>query len=73
MMMKKYTLKYSSEDKIKESLFEYLKNPTRESSVLPFGYINRFGIKERTSLDDETLSDMIDIYYKEFNIKSKIY
>jgi len=73
MMMKKYTIKYSSEDAIKESIFEYLKNPTYEMSVLPFGYLNRFGIKEKTSLDDTTLRDMINIYYKEFNLKSKIY
>ena len=73
MMMKKYTQKYSSEKKIKKAIFEYLKNPLKEKSVLPFGYINRFGIKEKTDLDDEALSDMIDIYYDKYNIKSKIY
>jgi len=73
MMMKKYTLRYSSENRIKESLFEYLKHPTKETSVLPLGYITRFGLKKKTSLDDETLRNMVDIYYEEFNIKSKIY
>jgi len=73
MMMKKYTLKYSSEKRIRKAIFEYLKNPTQDKSVLPSGYINRFGIKEKTELDDKTLRDMIDIYYKQFNLKSKIY
>ena len=73
MMMKKYTIKYSSEKRIKKAIFEYLKKPAYDKSVLPFGYLNRFGIKEETMLDDKTLREMIDIYYKQFNLKSKIY
>ena len=73
MFMKKYSLKYSSERLIKESIFEYLKNPTFKASVLPFGYLNRFGIKDKTQLADEELKKMIDIYYKQYNIKSRIY
>lgn len=73
MMMKKYTQKYSSERKIKEAIFEYLKNPSTDKSVLPYEYINRFGVKEKTTLDDATLREMIDVYYQIFNIKEKIY
>lgn len=73
MMMKRYTQKHSSEQKIKEAIFDYLKNPSAEKSVLPFEYINKFGVKEKTTLDDVTLREMIDIYYKTFNIKDKIY
>lgn len=73
MMMKKYTQKYSSERKIKEAIFEYLKNPSAEKSVLPYEYINRFGVKEKSTLEDATLREMIDVYYQMFNIKEKIY
>lgn len=73
MMMKKYTQKQSSERKIKEAIFEYLKNPSANKSVLPYEYINRFGVKEKSTLDDATLREMIDIYYKMFNIKERIY
>lgn len=73
MMMKKYTLKYSSKKRIKKAIFEYLKNPTYEKSILPVGYLNRFGVKEKTILDDNTLIKMIDIYYDEFNIQSNLY
>lgn len=73
MMMKKYTQKYSSEPKIKEAIFEYLKNPSADKSVLPYEYINRFGVKEKTTLDDATLREMIDVYYQMFNMKEKIY
>ena len=73
MMMKKYTLKYSSEKRIKKAIFEYLQNPTYEKSVLPIGYLNRFGIKEESFLNDRVLKDMIDIYYEDFNVKAKIH
>ncbi len=73
VIMKKYTLKYSSETKIKKAMFEYLKEPIAERSILPSEYIKRFGIKEKSTLDDETLKKMIDVYYKEFNLPSKLY
>ncbi|HUH43383.1 MAG TPA: hypothetical protein VLZ29_09700 [Sulfurimonas sp.] len=73
LIIKKYTQKYSSEKKIKEAMFEYLREPTIEKAILPYEYINRFGIKDKSNLDDKTLRDMIDIYYKEFNMKDDIY
>ena len=73
MMMKKYTLKYSSEKRIKMAIFDYLKNPTYEKSILPVGYLNRFGIKEKTTIDDKLLREMIDIYYDKFNMHSKLF
>ncbi len=73
IIMKKYTLKHSSQKRIKEAIYEYLKEPVAERSILPPEYINRFGVKERSTLDDKTLKRMIDIYYKEFNLPSKLY
>ena len=73
LIIKKYTQKYSSEKKIKEAIFEYLREPSVEKAILPYEYINRFGIKEKSELDDKTLREMIDIYYEMFNIKDKIY
>lgn len=73
MILKKYTQKYSSERKIKEAIFEYLREPSVEKAILPYEYINRFGIKEKSELDDKTLREMIDIYYEMFNLKDKIY
>lgn len=73
VIMKKYTLKYSSEKRIKKAIFEYLKEPLSTKSILPSEYIQRFGIKEKSSLDDETLKRMIDIYYERFSFQSKLY
>lgn len=73
IIMKKYTLKYSSEKRIKKAIFEYLKEPAYDKSILPLEYIKKFGIKKKSELDDETLKKMIDIYYDKFNLPSKLY
>lgn len=73
IIMNKYTLKYSSEQRIKEAIFDYLREPSSEKSILPLEYIQKFGLKEPSPLDDKTLREMIDIYYEKFNLQSKIY
>ncbi|MDD2906145.1 MAG: hypothetical protein WBK95_04725 [Sulfurimonas sp.] len=72
IIMKKYTLKYSSATSIKKAMFAYLKNPTLEASILPPEYKTKFGIKEKSDLNDETLKQMIDIYYDKYNLASKL-
>jgi hypothetical protein len=72
MFMFRYTLKYSSEDKIKNAIFEYLKNPKIENSVMPRGFLNRFGVKEKISLEDDVLLKSNDEYYELYNVKDRI-
>ncbi|DAB28775.1 MAG: hypothetical protein A2513_08330 [Sulfurimonas sp. RIFOXYD12_FULL_33_39] len=73
IIMKKYTLKYSTKERIKNAMFEYLKYPSYEKSILPSEYIKKFGIKEKSELEDKILKEMLDIYYDRFNLKSKLY
>lgn len=73
IIMNKYTLKYSSQERIKQAMFEYLKEPSYEKSILPLEYIEKFGLKEKTTLDDDSLRKMIDIYYDRYSFKSKLY
>ncbi|MDX9813880.1 MAG: hypothetical protein WC144_01295 [Sulfurimonas sp.] len=73
IIMQKYTLKYSSKQRIKKAIFEYLREPNLHKSILPYEYIKRFGIKEKSTLSDSELNSMIDIYYEKYNIQAKIY
>jgi len=67
--MHRYTLKYSSEKRIKKALFEYLKNPKAPNSIMPMGFINRWGVKKATTLDDKSLKEAINTYYHRYNLK----
>jgi hypothetical protein len=68
MIISRYTLKFSSEKRIKEAIFNYLKNPSKELSSMPLGFLSRFDIKEKSKLNDEELREAIDTYYKKYNL-----
>lgn len=70
--MARYTLKYSSEKKIKKAIFDFLKNPTKDNSIMPIGFISRWGVKEKSVLSDYTLKKAIDEYYNEFKLHKKL-
>ena len=68
MIMSRYTLKFSSEKRIKEAIFNYLKNPSKKLSSMPLGFLSRFKIKDKSKLNDEELKEAINIYYDKYNL-----
>ncbi len=72
MFMSRYVLKYSSQNKVKKAIFHYLKNPKEENSVMPMGFLNRFGVKEKSTLSDKELQEAIEIYYKNYAPKFQL-
>ena len=68
----RYLLKYSSEKRVKESLSEYLQNPSEEKSVMPESFIARFGIKEKSVLTQKELQEAIDIYWERYKVFGKL-
>lgn len=69
MFINRYTLKYSSPRRIKEAIFRYIKNPTSKTSVMPRGFLNRWGLKKKSFLSDIEIKKSIDDYYKRYNIR----
>lgn len=43
----RYLLKYSSEKEVKKAMFNFLKNPKKEDSLMSESFINRFGVKKK--------------------------
>ncbi len=68
----KYLLRYSSEKSVKSVMFFYLKNPSKQLSVMPKEYIRVFGIKEKAKLSDSELKKAIDIYWDRYKVFGKI-
>jgi len=69
IFMHRYTLKYSSEKRIKKALFEYMKKPEATNSIMPMGFINRWGVKAPSTLSDRELREAIDSYYHLYNLR----
>ena len=68
----RYLLKYSSETMVKQTMFEYLKDPTKDKTIMAESFITRFGIKKKSKLSDEKLNEAIDIYWNKYKIFGKL-
>ena len=68
----RYLLKHSSEKNVKNSLINYLQNPTADTTVMPEAFIRRYGIKQKSSLTNEQLQKAIDIYWEKYKVFGKL-
>ena len=68
----RYLLKYSSEKAVKKAMFDYMKNPSVEKTIMSESFITRFGIKKKTNLSDDKLMEALDIYWNEYKIFGKL-
>ncbi len=53
-------------------MFDYMKNPTIEETIMAESFITRFGIKKKTKLSDEKLHEALDIYWRKYKIFGKL-
>ena len=68
----RYLRKYSSEVSVKSALVDFLKNPNYFTSALRKEQIARYGLKNKTTLDDQALQKAIDIYWEKYKIFGKL-
>jgi len=71
-MFMKYLKEYSGEISIKETLKQFLKNPTKEDSVMSELFLDKFSVKEKSFLNDDDLAKAIDIYWDLYNVRNKL-
>ena len=68
----RYLLKYSSELRVKKSMFAYLKKPDKNMTIMPEAFIKRFGIKKKSKLSNEKLNEALDIYWEKYKVFGKL-
>lgn len=68
----RYLLKFSSEKRVKKELFAYLLEPTKDTTIMPEAFINRFGIKKPSTLTKKELKDAVNIYWEKYKIFGKL-
>lgn len=70
---RRYLLKYSSKETIKEKMFIYLKSPSKERSIMPLQFFSKYPIKEASQLKEEVLRKRIDEYTDYFDINKRLF
>ncbi|WP_455757538.1 hypothetical protein [Sulfurimonas sp.] len=68
----RYLLKYSSERDVKNAMINYLKNPSKDDTVMPDAFISRFGVKKKSSLNEKELKEAIGSYWKKYKVIGKL-
>jgi hypothetical protein len=72
LMYKRYLMKYSTDKRMEEAMFTYMKDPKKEHSIMPAPFFLKFPMKEKISLDERTLRKHIQAYLELFDIKKKL-
>jgi len=71
-MFMSYLKVYSGEITTKAAIKGYLQNPTKRLSVMSDLFIDRFGIKDKTTLSEKELEEAIDIYWDLYDVRNKL-
>ena len=72
LISKRYLMKYSTDNRVEEAMYKYLKNPKKEHSIMPAPFFSKFPMKEKSVLDDGSLQKMIKIFFEKYNMKKKL-
>ena len=68
----RYLLKYSSKRAVNEAMTNYIKNPSKDTTIMPEAFISRFGVKKPTTLDAKELQKALDEYWKIYKVFGKL-
>ena len=72
LIYRRYLMRYSDPEIIKEQMFTYLKEPKKENSIMPKQFFLKFSMKEMLDLNSTALEEGIEAYVEFFDIKKRL-
>ena len=72
LIYKRYLMQYSTDNRMEEAIFSYLKNPNKETSIMPPQFFLKFPMKEALVLDKKVLEENIQMFFETFDVKKKL-
>ena len=72
LVYRRYLMKFSTKERMKESLLSYLKNPKKENSIMPQQFFLKFPQKEALDLNDTVLEESVRAYLDFFDVRKKL-
>lgn len=72
LIYRRYLMKYSTDTRMQEAMFRYLKDPNKANSIMPPQFFLKFPMKESLSLNDKILRRDIKKYLDQFDVKKKL-
>jgi len=71
-MFKRYLLIYSSETNVKAGVKHYLRYPSKDISAMSDLFIDTYGIKKKTTLNEEELDEAVNTYWEKYKVFGKL-
>ncbi|MEA3289903.1 MAG: hypothetical protein U9Q04_06930 [Campylobacterota bacterium] len=68
----RYLLKYSSKKDMLKNLKQYLIYPSVETTVMPESFIDRFGIKSKTTLKPKEIDEALEVYWQKYKVFGRL-
>ena len=72
LIYRRYLMKYSTSESMKEAMVKYLQNPKKEYSIMPSQFFLKFPMKEALALDEKVLEENIQMFFETFDVKKKL-
>ena len=72
LIYKRYLMKYSTAKRMEDAMIVYMKDPSKEHSIMPAPFFLKFPMKVKTDLDDVSLRNNVQSYLEMFDIKKKL-
>jgi len=72
MIYKRYLLKYSVKSRIKEAIYNYLKDPKPKNSIMPKPFFLKFPMKKAIHMDEKALYENIEEFIKKYDVTKRL-
>lgn len=72
LIHRRYLMKYSTKDEMQKAIFNYIKNPKKENSIMPPPFFFKFPMKEQIDLDDTELKEYISDFLDYLDVKKRL-
>ncbi len=73
MIYRRYLMKYSSKDIIKQKIFDYIKKPNQKDSIMPQQFFLKFKMKEYSLLSDKIIKERIDSFIIYYDVNERFF
>lgn len=72
LIYRRYLMTYSTQEEMQNAIFNYLKDPQKENSIMPPPFFFKFPMKEALDLDDVTLRENIRAFLDHYDVKKRL-
>ena len=72
LIYRRYLMRYSTPERIEKAIFDYLRTPRQEDSIMPPQFFLKFPMKQPVKLDDKSLKEAIRAYLYTYDIRKKL-